>query len=153
MKKGGNTRWVICGLLFALVALSYIDRLIIGILKKPIGEQLGWSEVDYGNIAAAFSYAYAFGYLFAGRAVERLRVKRGLPIFFSVWCLAVAAHGLIGFIDKDAVMHLPWFSWGEKGLQWATLVMPMTAFGFVSARAILGLAEGANFPSAIRTVA
>jgi len=45
MKKGGNTRWVICGLLFALVALSYIDRLIIGILKKPIGEQLGWSEV------------------------------------------------------------------------------------------------------------
>src|SRR3569833_860240 len=153
MKKGGNTRWVICGLLFALVALSYIDRLIIGILKKPIGEQLGWSEADYGNIAAAVSYAFAFGDLFAGRAVERLRVKRGLPIFFSVWCLAVVVFGLIGFIDKDAVMHLPWFSWGEKGLQWATLVMPMTAFGFVSARAILGLAEGANFPSAIRTVA
>lgn len=151
--KGGNTRWVICGLLFALVALSYIDRLIIGILKKPIGEQLGWSEVDYGNIAAAFSYAYAFGYLFAGRAVERLRVKRGLPIFFSVWCLAVASHGLISFIGKDQVMHLPWFSWGENGLQWATFVMPMTAFGFVSARAILGLAEGANFPAAIRTVA
>jgi len=153
MKKGGNTRWLICGLLFALVALSYIDRLIIGILKKPIGEQLGWSEVDYGNIAAAFSYAYAFGYLFAGRAVERLRVRRGLPIFFSVWCLAVASHGLISFVGKDKVMHLPWFSWGEKGFQWATLIMPMTAFGFVTARAILGLAEGANFPAAIRTVA
>ncbi len=155
MNKGGKTRWVICGLLFALVALSYIDRLIIGILKKPIGEQLGWSDADYGYIAAGFSYAYAFGYLFAGRAMDRLRVKRGLPIFFFVWCLAVAAHGLISFVGKDEVfrMNYPWFSFSEKGFQWATLVMPMTAFGFVSARAVLGLAEGANFPAAIRTVA
>ncbi len=155
MNKVGRTRWVICGLLFALVALSYIDRLIIGILKKPIGEQLGWSETDYGNIAAAFSFAYAFGYLFAGRAMDRLRVKRGLPMFFTVWCLAVAAHGLISFIGKAEVfrLHYPWFSWAEKGFQWMTLVMPMTAAGFVIARAVLGLAEGANFPAAIRTVA
>lgn len=155
MKKGGNTRWLICGLLFALVALSYIDRLIIGILKNPIGERLGWSDADYGYIAAGFSFAYAFGYLFAGRAMDWLRVKRGLPMFFFVWCLAVASHGLIGFIGKDEVLrlHYPWFSWSEKGFQWMTLVMPMTAFGFVTARVILGLAEGANFPAAIRTVA
>jgi ACS family hexuronate transporter-like MFS transporter len=74
-------------------------------------------------------------------------------MFFSVWCLAVAAHGLISFIGKDQVVHLPWFSWGEKGFQWATVVMPMTVAGFVMGRAVLGLAEGANFPAAIRTVA
>jgi ACS family hexuronate transporter-like MFS transporter len=155
MKKSGEFRWVICGLLFALVALSYIDRLIIGILKKPIGAQLGWSEEDYGYIAAGFSFAYAFGYLFAGRAMDRLRVKRGLPIFVFVWCLAVAAHGLISFIGKEEVfrLHYPWFSFAEHGFQWMTLVMPMTAAGFVLARIILGLAEGANFPAAIRTVA
>ncbi len=155
MNRAGNFRWVICGLLFALVALSYIDRLIIGILKKPIGAQLGWSEVDYGNIAAAFSFAYAFGYLFAGRAIEWLRVKRGLPLFVFVWSLAVAAHGLIRFIGKDEVFRVryPWFSFAEHGFQWMTLAMPMTAAGFVMARAVLGLAEGANFPAAIRTVA
>lgn len=155
MNKTGRFRWVICGLLFALVALSYIDRLIIGILKKPIGAQLGWSEVDYGNIAAAFSFAYAFGYLFAGRAMDRLRVKRGLPLFVFVWCLAVAAHGLVSFIGKDEMLrlHYPWFSLAEHGFQWMTLAMPMTAAGFVLARAVLGLAEGANFPAAIRTVA
>ena len=155
MNKTGKFRWVICGLLFALVALSYIDRLIIGMLKKPIGEQLGWSEVDYGNIAAGFSFAYAFGYLFAGRTMDWLRVKRGLPIFVFVWSLAVAAHGLISFIGKDAVWRLqyPWFSFTEKGFQWMTLAMPMTAAGFVLARIVLGLAEGANFPAAIRTVA
>ena len=146
---------MICGLLFALVALSYIDRLIIGILKKPIGTQLGWSEEDYGYIAAGFSFAYAFGYLFAGRAIDWLRVKRGLPLFVLVWSLAVAAHGLISFIGKAEVlrMNYPWFSFAEKGFVWMTLAMPMTAAGFVFARIVLGLAEGANFPAAIRTVA
>ena len=155
MNRAGKFRWVICGLLFALVALSYVDRLIIGILKKPIGAQLGWSDEDYGFIVAGFYFAYAFGYLFAGRAVDRLRVKRGLPLFVFIWTIAVAAHGLISFIGKDEVFRLqyPWFSLGEKGFQWLTLAMPMTAAGFVFARVVLGLAEGANFPSAIRIVA
>lgn len=155
MNRAGKFRWVICGLLFALVALSYIDRLIIGILKKPIGAQLGWSDEDYGCIAAGFSFAYAFGYLFAGSAVDRLRVKRGLPLFVFVWTIAVAAHGLISFIGKEQVFSLryPWFSFAEKGFQWLTLAMPMTAAGFLFARIVLGLAEGANFPSAIRIVA
>src|SRR5215831_2049273 len=131
MNKTGKVRWVICGLLFALVALSYIDRLIIGMLKKPIGTQLGWSEVDYGNIAAGFSFAYAFGYLFAGRAIDWLRVKRGLPIFMAVWSLAVAAHGLISFVGKTELFRAsyPWFSFTEKGFAWVTLTMPMTAAG------------------------
>lgn len=155
MNRSGKFRWVICGLLFALVALCYIDRLIIGILKNPISAQLGWSDQDYGYIAAGFYFAYAFGYLFAGRAVERLRVKRGLPLFVFVWTIAVAAHGLISFIGKDQSfrLHYPWFSFAEKGFQWLTLAMPMTAAGFVLARIVLGLAEGANFPSAIRVVA
>ena len=35
MKGTGNYRWVICTLLFFSVAVNYIDRLVIGILKKP----------------------------------------------------------------------------------------------------------------------
>jgi len=151
----GRIRWGICGLLFALVAISYIDRLIIGILKKPIGAQLGWSEQDYGYIAAAFSFAYAFGYLFAGALMDRLKVKSGLPIFVFVWSLAVGVHGLIQLIDKAAVFHFtyPWFSLAQKGLVWTAVSLPMTVAGFVTARIVLGLAEGGNFPAAIRTVA
>jgi MFS transporter, ACS family, hexuronate transporter len=155
MNKIGKYRWVICALLFGLVALAYIDRLIIGILKPPVGKSLGWSEEDYGYIAAGFSFAYAFGYLFAGRAVEWLKVKRGLMLFVFVWSLAVAAHGLISYVGADEKfrMSYPWFSFSEKGFVWATLMMPMTAAGFVFARIVLGLAEGADFPAAIRTVA
>ena len=90
----GRYRWSICGLLFFSVALNYIDRNIIGILKGPLSEELHWTENDYGNIAAAFQFAYAFGYLLGGRMMDRIGVRRGLPIAVAVWSAAAAAHGL-----------------------------------------------------------
>ena len=151
----GNFRWVICSLLFFSVAVNYIDRLTIGILKGPLSEELGWSEVDYGYIAAAFSFAYAFGYLFGGRIMDRLGVKRGLPIFVIVWSAAAMAHGLCSYLDLKEQFRLsyPWFSWAEKGFIMMTLTMPLTAAGFVFARIVLGLSEGGNFPAAIKVVA
>ena len=153
--SGGNYRWVICILLFFSVAVNYIDRLVIGILKKPLSHQLGWSDADYGHIAAAFSFAYAFGYLFGGRLMDRWGVKKGLPIFVLVWSLAATAHGLVGLIGVDAQLRVnyPWFSFAEKGMIWVTLAMPMTAAGFMLARIALGLSEGGDFPGAIKAVA
>jgi MFS transporter, ACS family, hexuronate transporter len=152
---GGNYRWVICALLFFSVAVNYIDRLVIGILKKPLSEQLGWNDADYGHVAAAFSFAYAFGYLIGGRLMDRLGVKRGLPMFVLVWSLAAMAHGLVGLIgvEDQFRMSYPWFSFAEKGMIWVTLAMPMTAAGFMFARIALGLSQGGNFPGAIKAIA
>ena len=151
----GNVRWTICALLFFSVAVNYIDRLVIGILKKPLSAELGWSDADYGYITAFFSFAYAFGYLIGGRMIDRLGVKKGLPIFVFLWSLAAAAHGLVSFIDHGAQfrMSYPWISFAEHGFIWMTLAMPMTAAGFLLARVALGLTEGANFPAAVKTVA
>jgi ACS family hexuronate transporter-like MFS transporter len=155
MNRPGNFRWSICALLFFSVAVNYIDRLTIGILKGPLSERLGWSEMDYGYISAAFSFAYAFGYLIGGRAMDRLGVKRGLPLFVIVWSAAAMAHGLCGFLEVKEQFRLsyPWFSLAEKGFIMMTLSLPMTAAGFVLARVVLGLSEGANFPAAIKVVA
>lgn len=139
--SGGNFRWVICGLLFFSVAVNYIDRNIIGILKMPLSKELGWGETDYAHIAAAFSFAYAFGYLLGGRLVDWIGVKRGLPAFVLVWSFAAMAHGLCSFIPAG------------KTFSWLAWTMPMTAMGFLLARVMLGLAEGGNFPGAIKTVA
>ena len=154
-EKPGNFRWLICGLLFFSVAVNYIDRLVIGILKKPLSAQLGWSDADYGHIAAAFSFAYAFGYLFGGRLIDRLGVKRGLTLFVFLWSLAAMAHGLCGLIGvtEQFRMQYPWFSFAEGGIIIMTLAMPMTAAGFMVARIALGLSEGGNFPGAIKVVA
>jgi ACS family hexuronate transporter-like MFS transporter len=154
-KPGGNVRWMICALLFFSVAVNYIDRLVISILKKPLSQQLGWSDDDYGTIAAAFSFAYAFGYLLGGRFIDKLGVKRGLPLFVFLWSLSAMAHGLVSHLDltADFRMKYPWFSLAEGGFGLATLTMPMTAAGFMFARIALGLTEGANFPAAIKVVA
>jgi ACS family hexuronate transporter-like MFS transporter len=154
-EKPGNVRWIICALLFFSVAVNYIDRLVIGILKQPLSRELGWSEADYGQIAAAFSFAYAFGYLLGGRFIDRLGVKRGLPVFVFLWSLSAMAHGLCSHLDltKQFRVSYPWFSLAEGGFGLATLVMPMTAAGFMLARIALGLTEGANFPAAIKVVA
>ncbi len=155
MKPKGNFRWVICSLLFFSVAVNYIDRMTLGILKGPLSERLGWSDLDYGYIAAAFSFAYAFGYLFGGWAIEKIGVRRGLPIFVIVWSAAAMAHGICGYFDLNAQFRIsyPWFSRAESGFAITTLVMPLTAAGFMFARIVLGLSEGANFPAAIKIVA
>ncbi|AWI08757.1 MFS transporter [Ereboglobus luteus] len=140
-RAGGNFRWVICTLLFFSVALNYIDRNIIGILKPHLSEKLGWDENDYGTIAAGFSFAYAFGYLIGGRLIQRFGVRYGLPGFVFFWSLAAMAHGLCGFIPAESVFRL------------GTFALPATALGFLCARIALGLTEGGNFPGAIKAVA
>src|SRR4051812_33917731 len=105
LAKVGSFRWSICGLLFCSVALNYIDRNIIGILKAPLSRELHWTETDYAHIASAFQFAYAFGYLLGGRLMDRLGIKRGLPLAVAVWSAAAAAHGLCSLLPVDRTFH------------------------------------------------
>jgi ACS family hexuronate transporter-like MFS transporter len=50
----GRVRWIICGLLFAAVVLSYIDRLVLGVLKPELSSIYGWSNTGYGDITGYF---------------------------------------------------------------------------------------------------
>lgn len=54
LKAGGRYRWAICALLFLVITINYVDRQVLGVLKPIIEEDMGWSEVDYGNIVTAF---------------------------------------------------------------------------------------------------
>ena len=56
----GRYRWVICGLLFFATTVNYVDRQVLGILSKDLKASIGWTEVDYGNIVAAFNAATMF---------------------------------------------------------------------------------------------
>src|SRR3954462_15699930 len=127
----GRVRWTICGLLFFSVAINYIDRNIIGILKMPLSRELGWSESDYAHIDAGFQFAYAFGYLFGGRLMDWIGVKRGLRLAVTIWGAAAAAHGLCSLLPREQTitLSLNWLSLGA-------FVVPMTVLGFVSARVV-----------------
>ncbi len=120
----GRYRWVICALLFFATTVNYVDRQVLGILSKDLKESIGWTDVDYGNIVAAFSAAYAFGLLLAGRLMDRIGTRAGYALALIWWSLAAMGHALA-----------------------------RTPFGFGVARAALGIGEAGNFPAAIKTVA
>ena len=120
----GRYRWVICALLFFATTINYVDRQVIGILAKDLQTIIGWSEIDYGNIVAAFNAAYALGLLVSGRLIDRFGTRVGYALAIVVWSVA----GMSASLARSA-------------------------FGFGMARAALGLGEAANFPAAIKTVA
>ena len=132
-------RWVVCLLLFSITSINYIDRQVISVLKPTLTHEYGWSQVDYSNIIFAFQLSYAIAYAAAGWMLDRIGVRFGYPLIVCCWSLAAVTHG--------AVQHLP----THAGL-FATLG-GVSVVGFIIARVVLGVAEGGNFPAAIKTVA
>jgi ACS family hexuronate transporter-like MFS transporter len=120
----GHLRWSICALLFFATTINYVDRQVIGILSKDLQAAFHWTEIDYGNIVAAFNAAYALGLLLAGRLIDRFGTKIGYAAALIIWSLAAMSHALA-----------------------------RSAFGFGVARAALGIGEAGNFPAAIKTTA
>jgi MFS family permease len=117
----GRYRWVVCALLFTAATVNYVDRQVIGVLKPVLQHDLGYTEIDYGNIVTAFQAAYAIGMLTMGRLMDRLGTRRGFSIAVGFWSLAAMAHAF------------------------AT-----TVFGFSVARFALGIGEAGMFPAALK---
>src|SRR6476659_6161752 len=90
--RAGHFRWVICALLFLASTINYVDRQVIGLLKPTLQQQFGWSEIDYADIVFAFQLAYAIGFVFAGRLIDRLGTKKGFALALLVWSLAAISH-------------------------------------------------------------
>src|SRR5438552_18593979 len=123
-ERVGRVRWTICALLFAATTINYIDRQVLGILAPDLQRSIGWNELQYGYIVSAFQAAYALGFVFAGRLMDRLGSRRGYSIAVGLWSIAAMAHGLAS-----------------------------SALTFGVARFGLGLGESGNFPAAVKTTA
>jgi MFS transporter, ACS family, hexuronate transporter len=134
-------RWTICSMLFVATTINYVDRQVLSILKPVLAGSVlhlqpllpGWptveasinlTDIQYGNILAAFQVAYALGVVFAGRLVDRLGCRRGYPIVTGLWSLAAMGHALVNSVT-----------------------------GFAVARFLLGLGESGNFPAAVKATA
>lgn len=123
LQRASRYRWIIVGLLFTAIAINYIDRQMIGILKPTLEVELGWSEHDYANIITAFQAAYAIGLLAFGRFIDKIGVRVGYAVAFTVWTLANIGHGLVHTVTQFAI-----------------------------ARFTLGLGEAGSFPASLKAV-
>ena len=90
----GRIRWIVCALLFAAVALSYVDRLVLPTLKPELQARYGWSEQGYADLAIAFQAAYGIAYLLFGRFVDRFGAKLGYGVAVTLWTIGHMAHAL-----------------------------------------------------------
>src|SRR5262245_57578228 len=91
---GGNLRWVVCALLFFATTINYVDRGVLGVLAPDLQKTIGWTDTQYGDINAAFQFAYMLGYLVSGRLIDLVGTKVGYTVALVLWSLVAAAHAL-----------------------------------------------------------
>jgi MFS transporter, ACS family, hexuronate transporter len=135
----GNFRWRIVALLFIATTINYIDRQVLSFTmtdelfrKAMLGlgpndpltpQAIDRFKVLYGDVDAAFKFAYALGFLFIGWVIDKIGTKRGFSLGIVIWSVAGMMTSFVSSIQ-----------------------------GLVGARALLGLGESANFPSAVKAV-
>lgn len=117
-------RWAIFALVLVAGILNLIDRQIISVLKPMISADMGWTDDDYGTLAAWFQGAAAFAFLFTGWIADRLGVKWANPLGVVSWSIAALAHA------------------------WA-----FTMGQFILVRAALGATEAMGTPTGAKTIA
>lgn len=117
-------RWSLFAVLCLAGVFNAMDRPIIAILKPDMMADFGWSETDFGDLAAVTQFSAAFAFLVTGWLVDRLGVNRSMHVGAAAWSLAAMAHG------------------------WAT-----TTAQVVAARVGLGATEAVQTPLTIKTVA
>jgi ACS family hexuronate transporter-like MFS transporter len=118
--RTGHVRWLICALLFAAIVLSYIDRLVLPVLKPTLQHLYGWSETGYGDVVFWFQAAYGIGFLLFGRLIDRIGPRLGYALAMGVWTLAHIAH-----------------------------VFFRTTAGFTLVRVLLAAGESGTYPAAL----
>lgn len=119
-----SLRWYICGLLFLVTFINYIDRVSLGAMAPILQQSIGWDDAEFGWINFCFALSYAMMFPVAGRIIDRIGVKSGLALGVALWSAAAMGHALVS-----------------------------SALGFALARFILGIGEATNFPACIKAVA
>lgn len=117
-------RWSLFAVLCLAGVFNAMDRPIIAILKPDMMADFGWTESDFGDLAAVTQFSAAFAFLVTGWLVDRLGVNRSMHVGAAAWSFAAIAHG------------------------WAT-----TTVQVVAARVGLGATEAVQTPLTIKTVA
>lgn len=117
-------RWWILTLLFFATTINYLDRIVFSVLVPVIRQDLKLTDQTYGLVTGIFQAAYTIGYLFMGKFIDRYGTRLGYAAATLWWSIAAALHA----VARTAVDLGFW-------------------------RAMLGLGESGNFPSAIKAVA
>src|SRR5215468_4027455 len=173
VSKIKHLRWYICGLLFFVTVVNYVDRQVLGVLAPDLQQKIGWTESEYSQIVIAFQLAYALMFLAWGGILDRIGVRLGFAIALIIWSIAAMGHATVtsgtmlslfeplrsafaqigGWFSSSWLARIPLFGKIIVFLAGVLIFTHPVAFGFGVMRFLLGAGEAANFPGAIKTVA
>ena len=110
-------------LLCAMYFITYVDRVNVSTAAAAFQKDLGLSSTELGLVFSAFGYPYLVCQVIGGWFGDRFGARRTLTVCGLTWAVATILTGFVG------------------GL-WSMLLV----------RVLLGLGEGATFPTATRAM-
>src|SRR5438270_3478344 len=124
MARGGisATKGVL-GLICLMYAITYIDRVNVSTAASVFKQDLHLTNAQIGLVFSAFAYPYLIFQVIGGWVSDRFGARLTLTVSANIWAGATLLTGLVGTL--------------------ATMLF---------ARVLLGLGEGATFPTATRAM-
>ncbi len=119
-----HLRWGVVALLFFTALLNNLDRMVLSVLAPTLKADLAFGDVEYSYVVSAFLAAYAIGYTFCGKVLDRVGVKLGMMGALVFWSVAGMGHA--------------------AAIGWLSLA---------ACRFLLGLGESFNSPGGVKAVA
>ncbi len=94
MKQEQSSAWFALWVLFAINAMNFFDRQILGAVGEAVRREWGMSDGAMGALGTAFTLLYAFVGLPLGRLADRTERKWILSAGVFLWSLTTVASGL-----------------------------------------------------------
>ena len=94
--SNGRLRWALVGWMFAISAISYLDRVNISIAGRSIQQEFGFDNIQLGYVFSAFVAGYALFQAPGGRLADRFGPRLILALGTVWWGIFTADHGAGG---------------------------------------------------------
>src|SRR5260221_10232128 len=113
--KASRARYLVVGLMLALIAVAYLDRVCIATAAPAIRKDLGFDEEQMGLVFSAFTLSYALLEMPSGYLADRFGARVSLGRIVVWWSAMTALTGAAtGFASLLLVRFL--FGMGEAGV-------------------------------------
>lgn len=94
LAKRSNVRWVVAILMWAAIAINYIDRTVLSAAAPYITKEFGLNAAQMGVILSGFFWSYALLQVPSGWVADKIGQKKTLGFAVAWWSLSTAVTGL-----------------------------------------------------------
>jgi ACS family hexuronate transporter-like MFS transporter len=114
---------IVLALLFAATAINYLDRQALSVVAPVLAKQISLSSINYSRVIFLFLLGYTISQTLAGGLIDKTGTRVGMWLCVGTWSVVSMLHSLSAGV---------------------------ISFGIL--RFLLGMAEGGNWPGAVKAV-